>query len=95
MNNAHPYFLRTLPRLDASVVENRLGRELLGIHPLDKSVVRQPSRPRTPLLHNICSGLVRCPQELGARFVCELVNDNLLKIENCKLIIASKGAFDA
>ena len=117
--SAHTYFLRTLPRLDVSVVENRLARELLTNHPPDNLFVRQLSRPRTPLFNNIYLGLVRCSQEIGTRSIGKLIIDNSLKIacpalkpernslqsdygasslsvgENCKLKIASKGAFDA
>ncbi len=93
--NACTYFLWTLSRLEVSVVKNRLARELLLIHPVNKLLVKQLSHPRPPLLNNIYSGLVRWPQKIDARVVCKLIIDNSLKIVNCKLKIESKGAFDA
>src|SRR3989338_7395013 len=101
--SAHTYFLRTLPRLDVSVVENRLARALLTNHPPDNLFVRQLSRPRTPLFNNIYLGLVRCSQKIACPALKPERNSlqsdygasSLSVGENCKLKIASKGAFDA
>jgi len=56
------------------VVKNGLARELLGIQPPAKLLVKQPSRPRPPVFHTIHSGLTRCPD------VKSLTLDNIIYI---------------